>query len=75
MDWIYYHEVISEFSLRHWAEVGVIDSFCKGPLAIRPQGAAAEDSAVGRMINHGRSKILANSGLDLKQHYMPYGCP
>ncbi|PTB34996.1 uncharacterized protein TrAFT101_008116 [Trichoderma asperellum] len=36
MDWIYYHEVMSEFSLRHWAEADAIDKFCKGPLAIRP---------------------------------------
>jgi hypothetical protein len=50
MDWIYYHEIISEFSLRHWAEPGAIDGFCKGPLAIRPKGAAADDSVVGRMI-------------------------
>jgi hypothetical protein len=39
MDWIYYHEVISEFSLRYWAEASSIDNFCKGPLAIRPKGA------------------------------------
>ncbi|KAL7917479.1 fungal-specific transcription factor domain-containing protein [Trichoderma austrokoningii] len=36
MDWIYYHEVMTEFSIRHWAEADAIDSFCKGPLAIRP---------------------------------------
>lgn len=37
MDWIYYHEVMSEFSIRHWLDADSIDSFCKGPLAIRPK--------------------------------------
>lgn len=36
MDWIYYHEVMAEFSIRHWAEADAIDKFCKGPQAIRP---------------------------------------
>ncbi|KAJ5611251.1 hypothetical protein N7510_007970 [Penicillium lagena] len=47
MDWIYYHEVASEFSLRHWAEASAIDNFCKGPLAVRPKWAAVDESTVG----------------------------
>ncbi|ETS04882.1 hypothetical protein M419DRAFT_33640 [Trichoderma reesei RUT C-30] len=42
MDWIYYHEVMSEFSLRHWAERS-INSFCKGPLAMRPNNITADE--------------------------------
>lgn len=37
MDWIYYHEVMSEFSIRHWLEADAVDNFCKGPLAHRPE--------------------------------------
>ncbi|KAL7805013.1 fungal-specific transcription factor domain-containing protein [Trichoderma aethiopicum] len=44
MDWIYYHEVMSEFSLRHWAERSTINSFCKGPQAIRPSNITIDDS-------------------------------
>ena len=40
MDWIYYHEVVSEFSLRHWAHTDAIESFCKAPMATRSQIAA-----------------------------------
>ncbi|KAH0490875.1 hypothetical protein TgHK011_002325 [Trichoderma gracile] len=43
MDWIYYHEVMSEFSLRHWAERSTIDTFCKGPLAMRPDNITVDD--------------------------------
>lgn len=50
MDWIYYHEVISEFSLRHWAEASTINSFCKGPLAIRPENMVVDGSAVSFMV-------------------------
>ncbi|PTB66636.1 hypothetical protein BBK36DRAFT_1117930 [Trichoderma citrinoviride] len=42
MDWIYYHEVISEFTLRHWAERSTIDSFCRGPQAIRPNNTTVD---------------------------------
>jgi hypothetical protein len=45
MDWIYYHEVMSEFSLRHWAERS-INSFCKGPLAMRPNNITADELPV-----------------------------
>ncbi|KAF3076710.1 hypothetical protein CFAM422_001826 [Trichoderma lentiforme] len=43
MDWIYYHEVMSEFSLHHWAELSTVDGFCKGPLAIRPTDIIIDD--------------------------------
>lgn len=34
MNWIYYHEVMSEFSLRHWAQTDERHGICKeGPLA------------------------------------------
>ncbi|KAK5994195.1 Transcription factor iacI-like protein [Cladobotryum mycophilum] len=34
MDWIYYHEVLSQFSLRHWNDSHAKRSFCQGgPLA------------------------------------------
>ncbi|KAJ5153026.1 uncharacterized protein N7482_009504 [Penicillium canariense] len=46
MDWIYYHEVISEFSLRHWAKASTTDSFCKGPMAARPKTAITDDSVI-----------------------------
>lgn len=46
MDWVYYHEVMSEFSLRHWAEPSAIDAFCKGPLAIRPNNVIVDDFVV-----------------------------
>lgn len=46
MDWIYYHEVMSEFSIRHWAEADAIDKFCKGPLAIRPSKILCDSSMV-----------------------------
>ncbi|KAJ5118108.1 hypothetical protein N7448_004245 [Penicillium atrosanguineum] len=46
MDWIYYHEVVSEFSIRHWAEADAVDSFCKGPLAIRPKGSSFDGSEI-----------------------------
>lgn len=51
MDWIYYHEVVSEFSIRHWAEADAVDSFCKGPLAIRPKRSSFDGSEVSFMIN------------------------
>ncbi|KAJ5565149.1 hypothetical protein N7513_001391 [Penicillium frequentans] len=44
MDWIYYHEVISDFSLRHWAQASTLSSFCRGPLAIRPGNMAIDGS-------------------------------
>jgi hypothetical protein len=47
MDWVYYHEVMSEFSLRHWAEADAIDKFCKGPLAMRPGEMWTGSSMVG----------------------------
>lgn len=46
MDWIYYHEVSSEFSLRHWADSKSITSFCKVPLAGRYQELAFRVPAV-----------------------------
>jgi hypothetical protein len=56
MDWIYYHEVVSEFSLRHWAEIDAIDNFCKGPLATRPKEIVIDDSTVGHS-NHCHTKV------------------
>ncbi|EHK17830.1 uncharacterized protein TRIVIDRAFT_44495 [Trichoderma virens Gv29-8] len=50
MDWIYYHEVMSEFSLRHWAEPSAIDDFCKGPLAIRPNNIIIDGLTVSNRI-------------------------
>lgn len=50
MDWIYYHEVISVFSLRHWAEASTWDRFCKDPLAIRPENMAMDGSVVSFMV-------------------------
>lgn len=59
MDWIYYHEVVSEFSLRHWAEFDAIDSFCKGPLATRPEEIVIDDSTVGHS-KYCHSKVSAD---------------
>lgn len=50
MDWIYYHEVISEFSLRYWAEASSINNFCKGPLATRPEKIGVDDDTVSYVI-------------------------
>lgn len=50
MDWIYYHEVMTEFSIRHWAEADAINSFCKGPLAIRPDKMFVGSSMVSLLL-------------------------
>ncbi|PTB53579.1 hypothetical protein M431DRAFT_144107 [Trichoderma harzianum CBS 226.95] len=50
MDWIYYHEVMSEFSLHHWAELSTVDGFCKGPLAIRPTNIIIDDPIAANRI-------------------------
>lgn len=52
MDWIYYHEVMSEFSLHHWAELSTVDGFCKGPLAIRPTNNIIDDPIVRHLNCH-----------------------
>ncbi|UKZ66062.1 uncharacterized protein TrAtP1_007244 [Trichoderma atroviride] len=62
MDWIYYHEVMTEFSIRHWAEADAIDTFCKGPLAIRPSKISVGNS----MASDGATCPIAV--LDLVRH-------
>lgn len=67
--WVYYHEVISEFSLRHWATASTWDSFCTKPRAVYPYEFVIEDSVVSRLsiISHiaglaktrGRSQIYS----------------
>ena len=46
MDWIYYHEVLSEFSLRHWTEAKGISKLCKRPLAVRPNTIIIDNAVV-----------------------------
>ena len=46
MNWVHYHEVISGFSLRYWAEVDAIDDFCKVYRAIWPYELITGVSAV-----------------------------
>jgi hypothetical protein len=68
MDWIYYHEVVSEFSIRHWAEAAAVDSFCKGPLAIRPKDTPFGGCEVS-LIMRG-TLFKANLGVDIKHNHM-----
>ena len=47
INWVYYHEVISGFSLRYWAEAGSMYNFCKVYLA-RPYELVNDVSVVSR---------------------------
>lgn len=69
MDWIYYHEVVSEFSIRHWAEADAVNSFCKGPLAIRPKDTSFGGCEVSLMMMRG-TVFAANLGIDIEHDYM-----
>ncbi|CAH0040447.1 unnamed protein product [Clonostachys rhizophaga] len=46
MDWIYYHEVSAELSLRHWADADSVIGPCKAPQARRSQELVVDVSAV-----------------------------
>uniref|UniRef100_A0A8H7TQC9 Transcription factor domain-containing protein n=1 Tax=Bionectria ochroleuca TaxID=29856 RepID=A0A8H7TQC9_BIOOC len=46
MDWIYYHEVSAELSLRHWADADSVTGPCKAPQARRSQELVVDVSAV-----------------------------
>jgi len=68
MDWIYYHEVSSEFSVRHWADAAKIENSCKGPVARRPPESATYLSSVGHVkpsgypfpVTHTREQISSS---------------
>lgn len=50
MNWVYYHEVISGFSLRYWAKASAIEDFCKVYRATRPYELPTDTSAVSLVI-------------------------
>lgn len=75
MDWVYYHEVMTEFGIRHWVEAGSIDKFCKGPLAIRPGKIFVGSSMVSYLLSLLVVSTEIGTVTGFRWRYMPYGCP
>ena len=63
MDWIYYHEVLSEFSLRHWTEAESISKFCRRPLAVRPNTIIIGNTTVSSTHQRANSQLMSGVGI------------